>query len=71
MRLPGLSYDIKTHAVETTVNALTTPEPITELALTEQVGGELAGEGLVTIFSVAKGVYDLGTFAFAYAACKQ
>lgn len=51
------------------INAVTTPAPITELGLTETVGGEFLGKGLGGIFTVAKLGYDLGSFGVAYYEC--
>ncbi|HKU20843.1 MAG TPA: hypothetical protein VJQ50_07495, partial [Terriglobales bacterium] len=56
----------------TAINAVTTPAPITELGLTETVGGEFLGKGLGGIFTAGKLLYDIGSFTAAYysSACK-
>ena len=51
------------------INAVTTPAPITELGLTETVGGEFLGKGLGGIFTVAKLGYDAASFGIAYYEC--
>lgn len=70
MEFGTAAYDIGTHAVEGSINTVTAPAPITELALAGEVGGEFAGKGLGGIITVGKLAYDVGSFLAAAYTCR-
>ena len=51
------------------VNAATDAAPITELGLSEAVGGEFFGASFGLPVTIAKGVYDLASFGASYYEC--
>ncbi len=62
------AYDVGTKAAASSINEATAATPITALGLGAEVG-EIATEGFGSIFTAAKGIYDLGSFGYALYEC--